>query len=75
MAVAYIRLYKIPNGILDSMLKPSVSAESRSLWFRPVPEFVNVISVTGGTDSLKWMCESTVAHFDTEMLDSMRNIR
>ena len=75
MAVAYTRLYEIPNYILDSMLKSSVSAERRALWFRPVRELVNILSVTGGTGSLKWMCESTVAHFDTETLDSMRNIR
>ncbi len=75
MAVAYTRRYVVPNPILDSMLKPSVSAERRALWFRPVPAPVSVESVTGGTNSLKSMCESTVADFDTKRLDPMRNIR
>ena len=75
MGVIYTRRYEVPDYILDSMLKPSVSAERRKLWFRPVEELVGGTLLVGGMDNLKSMCESAVADFDTKVLDPMRNIR
>lgn len=75
MGVIYTRRYEVPDYILDSMLKPSVSAERRKLWFRPVEELVGGTLLVGGMDNLKSMCESAVADFDTKALDVRRNVR
>ena len=75
MVLAYVRVYKIPDHMLDTMLKPSISSALRQMWFRPVSGLIMVKSLPGGTDHLRQMCESAVASFDTDALDPMRNVR